>query len=144
MSAKQGTARLFTVDEANALLPEIRSEVEEMLRIFRDIRAEIEAAARGATPSSVPDVPRRLEERGIAPRLFGEVRAVIDRIHERGCLVNGPEAGLIDFPCLLGNEIVFLCWKFDEPAVAHWHRIPDGFAGRRPLLDLTEEAATVH
>ncbi len=62
----------------------------------------------------------------------------------RGCLVNGPEAGLVDFPCLLGGEIVLLCWKYGEPLVAHWHRIPDGFAGRRPLLDSSEEAPTIH
>ncbi|HXH28610.1 MAG TPA: DUF2203 family protein, partial [Candidatus Polarisedimenticolia bacterium] len=63
-----------------------------------------------------------------------------------GCLVNGPEAGLIDFPCLYDNEIVFLCWKFDEPRVAHWHRIPDGYAGRHPLLDASdaESGARVH
>jgi hypothetical protein len=144
MSGSDGSAKLFTVDEANALLPEIRSEVEEMLRIFRAIRAEIEAAAQGQPPTGAPDLPRRLEERGIAPRLFREARAIIDRIHSRGCLVNGPEAGLVDFPCLLGSEIVFLCWKFGEPLVAHWHRIPEGFAGRRPLLDPTDGAPTVH
>ena len=77
----------------------------------------------------------RDEERGITRELFERVRAILERIHARGCLVNGPEAGLVDFPCLYGNEIVFLCWKYGEPRVAHWHRIPDGFAGRRPLLD---------
>jgi len=139
-------SRLFTVDEANALLPAIRPAIEELLDTFKEIRAEIEqATALSGLPAASDQLPKRLEERGVAPRLFEKVRTIIDRINARGCLVNGPEAGLVDFPCLYGSEIVFLCWKFGEPRVAHWHRIPDGFAGRRPLLDASDmEAARVH
>ncbi|HKN46621.1 MAG TPA: DUF2203 domain-containing protein [Candidatus Polarisedimenticolia bacterium] len=146
MSEGGTPSRLFTVDEANALLPAIRPAVEELLETFKEIRAEIEQATTLSGPPAASDqLPKRLEERGVAPRLFEKVRTIIDRIHARGCLVNGPEAGLVDFPCLYGSEIVFLCWKFGEPRVAHWHRIPDGFAGRRPLLDASDmEAARVH
>ena len=146
MSEGGASSRLFTVDEANALLPVIRPAVEELLETFKEIRAEIEqAAAVAGLPAASDQLPKKLEERGVAPRLFEKVRTIIDRIHARGCLVNGPEAGLVDFPCLYGSEIVFLCWKFGEPRVAHWHRIPDGFAGRRPLLDPSDtEAARVH
>jgi hypothetical protein len=49
------------------------------------------------------------------------------------------EQGLIDFPCMLGAEIVFLCWQFGEASVSHWHRIEDGFAGRRALLEPEED-----
>jgi hypothetical protein len=142
MSETESTTRLFTVEEANALLPVITPAVEELLRTFREIRAEVEeAAAQAGLPVSSSDLPKRLEERGLAPRLFERVRSIIQRIHARGCLVNGPEAGLIDFPCLYDNEIVFLCWKYGEPRVGHWHRIPDGFAGRKPLLDASAEEA---
>jgi hypothetical protein len=139
--------RMFTVDEANATLPLIRPAVEDMLLTFRAIRSEIEEAAKDAgLESGSADLPKHLEARGIAPRLFERVRSLIERIHAEGCLVNGPEAGLIDFPCLFNNEIVFLCWKSGEPRVAHWHRIPDGYAGRRPLLDASdvETSARVH
>ena len=146
MSEGGTPSRLFTVDEANALLPAIRPAIEELLETFKEIRAEIEQATElSGLPAASDQLPKRLEERGVAPRLFEKVRTIIDRIHARGCLVNGPEAGLVDFPCLYGSEIVFLCWKFGEPRVAHWHRIPDGFAGRRPLLDASDmEAARIH
>ena len=147
MGSAQGFARLFTVEEANALIPELRPVVEELLGSFREIRAEIEAAASQAKlPLGSPELGRHLEERAVAPRLFDRVKKLVEQIHSSGCLVNGPEAGLIDFPCLLNNEIVFLCWKYGEPGIGYWHRIPDGFAGRRPLLDLSvpEEGARVH
>ncbi|MGH9750473.1 MAG: DUF2203 domain-containing protein [Candidatus Polarisedimenticolia bacterium] len=136
MSESTTGTRLFTVEEANALLPNLEPIVQEMLQAFKEIRAEIEAAAAEANlPPGSPELSKRLEDRGQAPRLFTQVKGLIERIHSNGCLVNGPEAGLIDFPCLFNNEIVFLCWKFGERQVGHWHRIPEGFAGRRPLLD---------
>ena len=136
MSATEKFSRLFTIEEASALLPLIRPGVEELLATFREIHSEIESTAGEAKlPVGSPDLTGKLQERGVVPRLFDRVKTIIGRIHAYGCVVNGPEAGLVDFPCLYSNEIVFLCWKYDESAIEHWHRIPDGFAGRKPLLD---------
>ncbi len=141
MDAAQRLPRLFTVEEANALLSMIQPQVKEMVDTFKEIRAEVEtAASQSGLPLGSPELARALETRAVAPRLFEKVKHVIDRIHSSGCLVNGPEIGLIDFPCLFNSEIVFLCWKFGEQGIGHWHRIPDGFAGRRPLLDSSQAA----
>ena len=143
MGSEETGRRMFTIEEARALLPVLRAEVERLLDTFREIRAEIESAASrtGLQPDS-PDLAGHLQTQGVVPRLFARARTIIDQIQMHGCVVNGPEAGLVDFPCLYRNEIVFLCWKFGEPTVGHWHRIPDGFAGRRPLLDASEEQDT--
>ena len=137
--------KIFTIDEARALLPLIAPEVEDLVSIFRKIRSEIEQTA-GQTGLEVdsPDLAGHLEARGVVGRLFEQVRSSLERIHDKGCIVNGPEAGLVDFPCLYNNEIVFLCWKHGEPTISHWHRIPDGFAGRRPLLAADEAADDTH
>jgi hypothetical protein len=147
MSDTTQFTRLFTVEEANALLPQLKPVVEELIGTFREIRVEIEAAASQAhLPPGSAELAKHLEERDVAPQLFNRVKRLIEQIHANGCLVNGPEAGLIDFPCLYDNEIVFLCWKYGEPGVGHWHRIPDGFAGRRPLLDASDprEGSALH
>jgi len=147
MSDAQTFARFFTVDEANALIPTLRPAVEELLGAFRQIRSEIEEAAGEAKlPLGSPELAQHLEARAVVPRLFDRVKSLIEQIHANGCLVNGPEAGLVDFPCVFNNEIVFLCWKYGEQRVGYWHRIPDGFAGRRPLLDVSsqEDGARVH
>jgi hypothetical protein len=136
--------KLFTVDEARALLPVITPEIEALLGTFKEIRDEIEqTASHTGLGVDSPDLAGHLQARGVLPSLFEKVKECIDRIHHYGCLVNGPEAGLVDFPCLYDNEIVFLCWKYGEPTVGHWHRIPDGFAGRKPLLDDTIEAGSL-
>ena len=136
MDPEPAEPRLFTVEEARKVLEEVRPVVGRMLQAFADMRAEIESATSsvGLRPGD-PELARHLEVRGIAPRLLKEINGAIENIQSRGCIVNGPEAGLIDFPCLMGNEIVFLCWKYGEPGIGYWHRIPDGFAGRRALLE---------
>ena len=142
MNEPQRERKLFTIDEARALLPQIVAEVEDLLATFAEIRAEIESTSqRTGLPGDSPDVAEHLESRGVLPRLFEKVTTSIDRIQRHGCVVNGPEAGLVDFPCLYDREIVFLCWKFGEAGITHWHRIADGFAGRRPLLDVGDETA---
>jgi len=140
--------RLFTVQEARRVLEEVRPVVGRMLQAFAEIRKEIDSATNsvGLSPGD-PELARHLEVRGIAPRLLKEISGAIESIQARGCVVNGPEAGLIDFPCLMRNEIVFLCWKYGEPGIDYWHRIPDGFAGRRALLEHEghpDENARIH
>jgi hypothetical protein len=47
--------------------------------------------------------------------------------------VKNLDEGLVDFPALRHGETVLLCWKLGEDEIAYWHRVEDGFAGRRPL-----------
>jgi hypothetical protein len=147
MSAREHFVRLFTLAEAQTLLPEIEPLVAEMKATFRKIRREISEASRATgIPASNPRLSEHLEERGIATPLVEQVNDLIRRINEKGCLVNGPEAGLVDFPALLGSEIVFLCWRHGESGISHYHRIPDGFSGRKPLLDTRRDGPrpTIH
>ena len=48
-------------------------------------------------------------------------------------MLKDPQMGLIDFPTLRDGELVELCWKLGEEKIGHWHRIGEGFAGRKPL-----------
>ena len=47
--------------------------------------------------------------------------------------VGGLEHGLVDFPTTLDGRWVYLCWQSDEPDVAYWHELSEGYAGRHPI-----------
>jgi hypothetical protein len=128
--------RLFTVDEANDLLPKVRPLVEQVLENIRRLKSASETVIRkeGLDPET-PNLMNRLRDDGEIARLIGQVKGCVDEINSFGCICKGVEQGLIDFPCMLGAEVVFLCWQIGEPSVGFWHRIEDGFAGRKPLLD---------
>ena len=139
MASSTMFSRLFTVDEANALLSTLRPLVESVLENIRRLRSKSETVIRNKNldPEAANLMERLQEDREIA-KLIGEVKGWVEEINSHGCVCKGAEQGLIDFPCLLGDEVVFLCWQIGEPNVGYWHRIEEGFAGRRPLLDAEE------
>jgi len=140
MATSQLSPRLFTVDEANGLLPALRPLMKRIFDHLDFLRKKSESVIRQErlSPNS-PDLMERLQENDSIARIIQEVKGLVEEVNSCGCLCKGVEQGLVDFPCMLGGEIVFLCWRYGEENVAHWHRIEDGFTGRRPLLDADEE-----
>ena len=140
MASSQLFPRLFTVDEANELLPTLRPLMKRIFDRLDFLRKQSESVIRDRrlSPNS-PDLMARLQENDAIVRLIHEVKGLVEEINSYGCVCKGVEQGLVDFPCVMGGEIVFLCWHYGEESVAHWHRIEDGFPGRRPLLDAEED-----
>ena len=139
MASSQLFPSLFTVDEANDLLPDLRPLMKRIFDQLDFLRKKSEAVIREnrLSPNS-PDFMARLQENDAIARLIHEVKGLVEEINSYGCVCKGAEQGLIDFPCMMGGEIVFLFWRYGEESVGHWHRIEDGFAGRKPLLDADE------
>ena len=140
-SQQQVPPRLFTVEEANGLLPALRPIVQRILDNLDILKEKSETVVRAErlSPSS-PELMKSLQRNEAIARLIQEVKCLVDEINACGCICKGIEEGLVDFPCMLGDEIVFLCWRFGEESVGHWHKIEDGFAGRKALLDGEEES----
>ena len=128
--------RLFTVNEANGLLPGLRPLVEQILENIRRLKGVSETVIRREQlDPDAPNLMERLREDDEVLKLVTQIKDWVTTINGHGCVCKGVEQGLIDFPCMLGAEVVFLCWQIGEANVAHYHRIEDGFAGRKTLLD---------
>ncbi|MBM2805446.1 MAG: hypothetical protein HW419_3339 [Deltaproteobacteria bacterium] len=137
MDASAQYQRLFTVNEANELLPVLRPLVERILDNIRRLKSASETVIRREQlDPEAPDLMARLTQDSEITRLVEQVKQWVETINGHGCMCKGVEQGLIDFPCVFGSEVVFLCWQLGEASVMFWHRIEDGFAGRRPLLDV--------
>lgn len=119
--------RLYTVDEANALLPTI----VPLLEGLRDAQARMAELHDHVTDSSVGNGG------GSAGKDFLEASQTAGRamaeLNELEIQVRDPDSGLIDFPAERDGEEVFLCWRLGEDTVAWWHPTDSGFAGRQPL-----------
>jgi hypothetical protein len=129
--------KFFSPERANALIPKLEPLVEELLEKRRDLAIKLLEAdpalrlnplrsSRLASPRSPFPAPRFGE-------LKSEIVRLIHRIESFGCIVKDIDLGTIDFPSTREGEQMYLCWKIGEPAIAHWHSIEDGFAGRKPL-----------
>lgn len=122
--------RYFTVEEANALLPELEPLVGRVL----EMRARITHQGRqmGHLLADLQNdiggpIPSRLTGE------FAEVEQLIGRIQSYGCVLKSLEAGLLDFLCERDGRDVFLCWRYGEPDVRYYHELHTGFQGRRPI-----------
>jgi hypothetical protein len=139
MATSQTHSRLFTVHEANDLLPTLRVLMERTFRALDALKQKSETVIQDQRLlASSPGLMGRLQQNDTIARLIQEVRGLAEEIQSFGCVCKGVEQGLVDFPCLLGGEIVYLCWRYGEESVGHWHRVEEGYAGRRPLLDPDE------
>ncbi len=129
-------AKFFTVEEVNALLPEI----EPLMRRLQQVNQELlEVQGRIAAwqwkVRSNGHLP--LAELGADTRrsqqLAEEIRDLVGQIEALGCEVKDLELGLVDFPALRNGRPIYLCWRLGESRVAYWHELDTGFAGRRPI-----------
>jgi hypothetical protein len=130
--------RLFTLTEAERA----RQELEPFLVEAMDCRKKL-----AGLETDLSAVSARIMMMGgvIVPyeklatlrvehqQLAESMKAALDRILETGCIIKDLEVGLLDFPSLLDNEEVYLCWKLGEDRIRFYHRQDEGFAGRKPL-----------
>jgi hypothetical protein len=130
--------KTFTLDEAQALLP----LVEALLKRAQECKQDAEAveAELGALQQRIAssggmrvDVGHVAELRSNTEKHLRRLRENIAEMDEIGVQVKDLEAGLLDFPCRLDDEIVLLCWRAGEPSIEHWHTMESGFQGRQPV-----------
>jgi hypothetical protein len=131
------TERIFTPEEANGVLQELRPVVERMVEHRRNLtaaqrhQAEIVTQIAGNGGDMQPS-----ELREAAAAIEHEAKAIaecVERISDAGAQIKSLEEGLLDFPARRGDEDVLLCWKLGEDEIAYWHGLEEGFAGRKPL-----------
>jgi hypothetical protein len=131
--------RLFTQEEANAALPEVRPLVERLVEDRRALVAlggeleELQSLIGGNGGSLDPSRVGELQE--AVAQAAATLAGLVDEIQELGVQVKDLDRGLVDFPARHPEtgEPVLLCWELGEAEVAHWHDLEEGFAGRKPL-----------
>lgn len=96
--------RVYTVDEARALLPEVRAIL-------------LQLAVERRQPDPSPEA----------------MRALLEHLTSLGVVLRDLEHGLVDFPTLRDGEPAWLCWRLSDPELAWWHTTREGFSSRRPL-----------
>lgn len=124
------TPKVFSVDEANSLLPAIESrlaELEEKQSAFRRLQDEVffEEILGEASP---PDGMLREVEEALL-----DLEVEIRKIQELGCLLRHPERGLVDFLGRRGESWIYYCWRRGEKEVGFYHTLRGGFLERKPL-----------
>lgn len=123
--------KLFTVDEANALLPSLGLKLRRISELYRIVEDFREAASAAATASQYGG---GMEGGSLYVKALYEIGKLTTEIFESGAQLKDYRSGLIDFPSLREGRVVLLCWKPDDGnVISWWHEMDAGFDGRQPL-----------
>jgi hypothetical protein len=117
----------YTVESANALLPQLAPALVELREKFEEAEKIREAYSQIAAGNG------RSQRQGEEQRKMARVAELLGRLEEWGIQLRDITTGLVDFPAEMSGETVFLCWRLGEEEVAFYHSPEDGFRGRRPL-----------
>jgi len=124
--------KLFTIQEANALLPNVRTIVAKIQQAHRRV-AEYRDEARAAAEAAEKGGGGILAGLAYAQALTGLTTAIAE-LEALGVQLKDFERGLVDFPSLRDGRVVLLCWQMGEgDELEWWHDVDAGFAGRTPL-----------
>lgn len=123
--------KLFTVEEANELLPTVIPTLEKIQRLYATVD-ELRDDARAAAGAS--DFGGGMEGGTAYVSTLYKIGKLTTVLHEHGIELKDYTRGLVDFPSLRGERVVYLCWQIgDGDEIGWWHETDAGFAGRRPL-----------
>ena len=124
--------KIFTIEEANALLPSVRLILAKIQRAHRRL-AQYRDEARKAAEAAEQGGGGIAE--GVAYAIvLTELTSEMSELDTLGVQLKDFERGLIDFPSLRDGRVVLLCWQMGEgDELEWWHDVDAGFAGRTPL-----------
>ena len=130
--------KTFTLDEAQSLLPVLESLLKRAIegkQLAQQVESGLAEMARRIYISGGMrvDVTKVAQMRAEMETHLQRVRESVAEMDSIGVQVKDIEAGLLDFPCRIDDEVVLLCWRMGEPAIEHWHTVEQGFQGRQPV-----------
>ena len=130
--------KTFTPHEAQTLLPVLRAlltraiegkqTIEQWDKESQDLNHRILLS--GGLFVDVAKVARKRAERDKAVQGTKDALAEIEAI---GVQVKDLDIGLLDFPCVVDDQTVLLCWKLGEEKIEYWHGLEEGFRGRKRI-----------
>jgi hypothetical protein len=130
--------RFFNLLQAEALLPKL----ERLLQELRDYKLSYENSAGelnqiaqrvALSGGMVPPRERIAELRAQKEEAARALKHSVEQFEQLGCLLKDLDTGLVDFPTLYRGKEVYLCWKSGETSIGFWHRVEDGFRGRKAI-----------
>lgn len=143
MAAKQPGPKVFTLAEANQLLPTVRGLLQSLRARQHEMRRIEETKAVEELSWLQPDgtvSPRAREQVARLDELLRQAteafEEALERLNATGAQIKDLDEGLVDFFAERGDRLIYLCWKDGDEQIRFWHDLESGFAGREPIEKL--------
>ena len=125
--------KIFSIEEANALLPTVRRLLKNIKAAHARVLSYRDAAKQAAVGAEQGGGGMTGGGSNYIAALYRFSNST-GELETLGIQLKDYERGLIDFPSLRDGRVVLLCWQLGEgDQVEWWHDVDAGFAGRQPL-----------
>lgn len=127
----------FTLKQANEMLPSIIKKFDNIVKMKNEVnRIQTEFGTNPKYMASFKDYSIKKQELNSAITNFYKS---IEDLESTGVSIKSIDQGLLDFPSLMFNEEIWLCWKEGETEIKFWHGKDEGFNGRKPIESIDLE-----
>lgn len=139
MPDSQADPKIFTLEEADALLPQVYQAVINLRRHVTQVlacEAEVDALELVA---GAPDPQGHItltHELALLDQRKLELQQAVDAFERLGCHLKDLDLGLVDFYTWMDGELALLCWQEGEERIRYWHTVEGGYGGRQPIPGL--------
>ncbi len=126
--------KYFTPEQAEKLLPMLQQKLSRLQAAKQavELLEEIEIELEDEEQNYLYNLQLEKEYHRRQYLFYRELEA----LERQGCIIKDIEQGLVDFPCIFQGRDVFLCWRLGEEQLRYWHEIDNGYAERKPIVDL--------
>lgn len=129
--------KIFSLEEANRLVPRVRALLKELRRLRQEIESkkmEMDLLEIVGVPKAVVSLePDMSKEMSGLNDLAVKFNSQLEALEDMGCQIKDLNQGLVDFFSVREGRLVYLCWKEGEESIQFWHTLDGGFQGRQPL-----------
>ncbi|PWI58531.1 hypothetical protein BM613_03170 [Sulfoacidibacillus thermotolerans] len=123
----------YTVEEANALLPQIKRQIMELRKAREELALMRLALVRKQKENKDGNSDDFFKEEAQIEFSLLTARQQIDHLLTLSIEVKDIDTGLVDFLTTINGEDAYLCWRDGEAKISHWHGLTEGFAERKTL-----------
>jgi len=121
----------FTLNQANEMLPSVIKKFKNIVNMKNEvIRIQSDLETNPKYMTNFKDYIIKKQELNTAITNFYKS---IEDLEATGVSIKSIDQGLLDFPSLMFNEEIWLCWKEGETEIKFWHGKDEGFNGRKPI-----------
>ena len=121
----------FTLDQANEMLPSVIKKFQNIVNMKNEVvRIQSDLENNPKYMETFKDYIIKKQELNSAITNFYKS---IEDLEATGVSIKSIDQGLLDFPSLMFNEEIWLCWKEGETEIKFWHGRNEGFNGRKPI-----------
>ncbi len=121
--------KVLTAEELNQKI----DKIEKLIDKIREKKSKLNYYYPGMPEDKIKPIVKRKKVSDASAKQQVEFADAIKELIDEGGMLKDLEEGLVDFRTRKNGKRAYLCWKYGEEKVTHWHTLKGGCKSRKKL-----------